>query len=241
MIKDILLSLLLMAFEIFIISEILKRRSVQKEKQQWTPFRILFFQAIADHHSELMEIYKSLVGEIDKLLSSIKKTGYVTESDIEKIERITEQSDLKLDNSNKAFYNIIQTVTSSLRSEAAYQCNESLYFSYILAKYIGGIRQFISDLKEIDDLKDRAKTSHTLNGIWAKKASLKMIIDNRVALFLENFSSSIWKEERLYYHKGEILEEADYQSALRTEKSVRELSKIPRTLPVQNFFDTSND
>lgn len=241
MIKSVFIGLVIMGIQLAFIDQIIKKRSLQKEKRLWTPFRILFFQAICDHHSQLMEIYKDYVKFTNEKLNSIRTQGFVQELDIKSIQKQIVEYQNMLSDYDKAFHNVIQTVSPSLQPEAAEHCNESLYFSYILNKYFNQAKAICVDILKIKNLNDSNNTSHPLNGIDVKKMSVEMIVETRLKNFIDKFSNSLWKIEGLYYHKGEIMEEVDYRRALQTDKSVNELSKIPRTLPIKNFFETKEE
>ncbi len=241
MIESALVGLAIMGIQLGFIDSIIKRRNRQKEQQLWTPFRILFFQSICDHHTQLMCIYSELVNEIKSTLLNVHNKGFVETFDIEGMQKHVKEYQTQLSDSDKSFHNIIQTVSASLKPEAAEHCNESLYFSYILNKYINELKVSCTSVLKVDDLTDKSKTSEPLNGIDAKRISLEMIVETRLTKFIENFSSSIWKTEGLYYYKGEIMEETDYKRAIYVDKSVAELSKTPRTLPIKNFFETEEE
>jgi hypothetical protein len=240
-IESALIGLAIMGIQLAFIDQIIKKRSLQKEKKLWTPFRIIFFQAICDHHLQLMDIYKSYVEFTNKELNSIRSQGFVKQSDIKKIqEQIIEYQNM-LSDYDKAFHNVIQTVSASLQPEAAEYCNESIYFSYIMNKYFNEVKIICVNILKIENLDNNDNTSHPLNGIDAKKIGVEMIVETRLKNFLSNFSNSLWKTEGLYYFKGDIMDEIDYRRALQTEKSVNELAKIPRTMPIKNFFETKEE
>jgi len=241
MIENIIIGLLLIAIQVGVIDKVIKNNNLRNIKRHWTPFRILFFQAICDHHFQLMSIYKEMIEEINSSLSKIRNKGYVETSEIGNIQDKLQEYQMRLSDSDKSFQNIIQTVSSNLQPEAAEHCNESLYFSFILNKYIHNLKADCNNVLQVDDLTDKNKTSHSLNGIDSDIKFIKIIVEARLKGFINRFSNSIWKTEGLYYHKGEIMEERDYITALETEKSIKELKEIPRTMPIKNFFETEEE
>ena len=77
-----------------------------------------------------MSVYKDFVNEISERLDKIKSSKTVTKDDINSIRVTIKRATDGISSNDAIFHNVIQTVSSSLGPEAAYYCNESLYFSY---------------------------------------------------------------------------------------------------------------
>ncbi|GAB5564110.1 MAG: hypothetical protein Wins2KO_11730 [Winogradskyella sp.] len=236
MIGGVLTGLAIMALQCLFIDRIIKRRDRKKDQLMWTPFRILFFQSIYDHHNQLMDIYNEFITRMNSLFINIRNKKVLTLSEIEELDNIIISCENQLLSSDKSFHNVIQTVSASLQPDAAFYCSESLYFSYLLSSYYREIHKSINELKKLDNLDDNAGSSKFLNKIEGKTMGLKVVIETRLKNFIENFSDSLWRTEKLYYHKGEVMEERDYKLSLKTERAIQELNNTPKTDKQKDFF-----
>lgn len=240
MISNIVAGFIVLGIQLYFIDRMIKNNAHRREQKLWTPFRIVFLQGICDYYDALMLCTNNFITDIENELEEIKSRKRLDLSSIDRLKKIVKKSKEALQSNKHDFYFTLQTVSPSLQPYAGEYCNEVMYFDYTLTKYLNEAEKMILGFDE-KKFRDDNYTSHFLNGIWAKGSALKMIRDMRLIHFKESFTNSVWKKEGLHYFKGDFLVEEDYAGALQTERSIEELARIPRTLPIKNFFETDEE
>ncbi len=238
MLESILLSVAFMVFEIFVLMKWLQRRETNKDQASWLPFRKLMLDSIVQHTDELNSIAKEYTERTQSDLDSIRDHGSLTESKKHSLESSIQRAMNHLEDSQKRFFDILQTVGPSIKPYAAEYCNEVLWFFDSIKKSLDKAEGYLLGIP-VDTMSDNEKTSHPLNGVFAMLTAVKMFHEMRFSSFKSDFTQSVWKSEGLHFYENdnEFLPPEDFAKALDGEKAIAEMNKIPRVMPIKSFFE----
>ena len=238
MLESIFVSAAFMVFEIFVLIKWLQRRESDKDQAAWMPFRKLLLDAIVRHIDELNIIAKEYIERTKADLDAIRDHGSFTERKQRSLEASIERTTGLLEDSQKRFFNILQTVGPSIKPYVAQYCNEVLWFSDSIQKSLDEAKDYFSSIS-LEVISDNKQTSHQLNGVSAMLTSITMFHEMRFSQFKSDFTQSIWKTEGLHFYEkdNEFLLPEDFAKALDGDKAMAQMNKIPRILPIKSFFE----
>lgn len=235
-------AILISILEIFVITRWIKRREISQAQQSWTPFRIVFLDALLKYSVNVLHVSKEFSKKMELLSNEIKSAERLREEDFDSIKTLVSSFRDYLNYRRSEFYFIVQTVSPSLQPYAAELCNEVIWFDWAISKTLDGVEDNILVLEAIDR-SDKNAVERPLTKLFSGP-SLMSIHFIRFSAFPKNLVKQAEERERLFFSErhGGFASQYDHERSKRSEaldEEFREFEKQnPRTLPIKTFWDT---